>query len=484
MKRWVLVIGVVITIGVLVGGGCGGVGARVVNRVISDQLSVDSLNFKVFKWCTNGLPFVDKFEGLVTNKTYIVVLHNNRELRPTGGFMGSYVRLKFGEKGLSEMKVMDIYQPDGQLPGHVEPPYPVQEAFGQGWWKLRDANWDVDIASAAASIAWFLEQGGEPAGGKVDGVVGINLDLFSKWLAAVSGVDVVTYGVFVDETNLYSLAQEYAELNFKPGATNKRDFLGAVGAALWEKTNNLKLIELIKLVELLREELKKGQVWVWMRDPEIMKTIDEKKWSGRLDRGEGDYLYVVESNLGANKANCCIERSVNQIIEKDNQTVTIDWKNTGKNENPKPPEFWGGNYVDYVRVMLPKEANIVSVSVSGKELRRAGEVDFATPSSLRQGRSENIYVVEQRDGPSAGSGQGLQIVGFWAVVKAGGETEALITYSTPPGPPPSLGGEVKGGYKVLRVNRQPGIESFPYKLIKNGEVIFDGIVDRQRDFGL
>ena len=41
------------------------------------------------------------------------------------------------ESGVRSVEIKDIYVPDGQLVGHVDPPLPIQQAFGQGWWKLR-----------------------------------------------------------------------------------------------------------------------------------------------------------------------------------------------------------------------------------------------------------------------------------------------------------------------------------------------------------
>lgn len=481
MKKWLVVVGVAVGLVVAVGGGCGFAGKSLAGAIWDDRPDIFSRWWPVVRWCTNGLPFVDQLPELLNNRTYIVLLQNNKELRPTGGFMGSYVRLRFAGGGLASMDVVDIYQPDGQLPGHVEPPYPVAEAFGQGWWKLRDANWDPDMASAAATVRWFLQQGGET---RVDGMVGVNLDLMKEWLGAVGQVNVVTYGETVNADNLYSLAQKYAEASYKPNSTSKRDFLGAVGTALVEKTKAAGVVTEMKLAKTIWQELKSGQMWVWMADPGLEQVIENKRWGGQLVRGPaaasgqaGDYLYVVETNLGANKANCCVSRTVAQNISGQSEQVVIDWKNTSQYPNPVPPVFWGGNYIDYVRVIIPGESKVQSIKVQDKLLRRATAADFALPNSLRYGRSEDMFDVEPRPG-------GLQSVGFWAVVPAGGSAEAQVVYSTPSGFPPNLGGEQKWGYQSLRIDREPGIESFLYKLTDNGKIIFNGVIDKERDFGL
>ena len=67
------------------------------------------------------------------------------ELRPTGGFIGSYAIMTFDKGRLAEIVVNDVYTADGQLKGHVDPPEPIRKYLGEGGWFLRDSNWDPDF---------------------------------------------------------------------------------------------------------------------------------------------------------------------------------------------------------------------------------------------------------------------------------------------------------------------------------------------------
>ncbi len=89
--------------------------------------------------------------------------------------MGSYAKLIFLNGGLKDFIVQDIYVPDGQILGHVDPSWPIQTAFKHGFWKLRDSNWDPDFPTASKQIQWFFEKGGEKP---VDGLIAINLSTF------------------------------------------------------------------------------------------------------------------------------------------------------------------------------------------------------------------------------------------------------------------------------------------------------------------
>ncbi len=441
----------------LLGGTCG-VGTLItVKQILNSKLETTNWNFGMTKWCANGLPVLGDLEKLLNNKTYLVLLQNSNELRPTGGFMGSYVRIstkceavQSAKCEIDEIHVQDIYQPDGQLVGHVDPPYPVQEAFMQGWWKLRDSNWDPDIASAAAVVAWFFDQGKEE---KIDGIVGVNLTLFNDLLAIFEPIKLVTYPDMITHKNFYGLAQKYAEIDWTPGSTQKRDFLGAVGVALLERIKTAKPDQMWKMGSLVWDQLARGQMWVWMKDDGLQSGVRKMGWTGELARKDSeDYLYVVEANLGANKANCCVQRTVKYDVGSETRKLTLSWKNNNEFENPKPPYFWGGNYIDYVRVIIPVEFEVKSLSVGGRKLRLGTGQDFDSPVSLRHTKSDDMYVVEKRGN--------LQLVGFWAETIAGKDLTAELEYEG-----------VRGHrYKKIMVKRQPGIGGFNFNLLVNGKI--------------
>ena len=141
-----------------------------------------------------------------------------------------------------------------------------------------DSNWDTDFIAAAPQIAWFFEQGGE----KVDGIIAINLQLVTSLLGILGEVKPTDYGDIVTTKTFYNLAQKHAEENFFPGSTQKRDFLGAVGNALFKRILQSGLIEKIKLVKLVWQELKRGEILVWFKDPVLQEVIKQRRWDGGL----------------------------------------------------------------------------------------------------------------------------------------------------------------------------------------------------------
>ncbi len=430
----------------VVGGGCGWSGYKTLTGLLNNRLSTSLLSKRTFTWCFNGLPFIDKLSNILDNKRYVVLLQNNMELRPSGGFMGSYAVLSTNNSGISDIQFQDIYVPDGQLVGHVDPPLPIEQAFGQGWWKLRDSNWDPDFQIAGEQIAWFFDQGHE----KVDGLVAINLGLTTEILKIVGSVQPLDYPETVTDKNLYPLAQQYADHNSFAGSTQKKDYLGSVGRAILLKIKQAGPKQLLFLGKLLFTNLKSGQILLWFEEPLLEQVASTRNWTGELNFEASNFIYIVETNLGANKANCCVSRKVNQQINNNENKLQISWENTSEFANPVKPLFWGGNYNDYVRVIIPKEANITEVIVNQKKLILK---DLDNQYLIQEDR----YQIEQRDK--------YQILGFWAWVGAGKTIVATVNYDLPT-------------TNSLIIKRQPGIDQFDYQLIVDGKELYRGQISK------
>jgi hypothetical protein len=76
-----------------------------------------------------------------------------------------------------------------------------------------------------------------------------------------------------------------------------------------------------------------------------------------------DYLYLVEANLGVNKANYFLYRNVEEAINigqnSIDRVVKINYENTAKNAN------WpGGDYKNYLRVYVPTDVTVSQVSLA------------------------------------------------------------------------------------------------------------------------
>jgi len=254
--------------------------------------------------------------GANGKRSYLILIQNNMELRPTGGFIGSYALVVFKKGLLLDFKVEDVYTADGQLRGHVEPPEPIKKYLGEAGWYLRDSNFDPDFPQSAKKAAWFFQK---ETGLIVDGVIGVNLSVAQKILEAIGPVHLPDYQETITAENLFEKASYHSEVNFFPGSTQKKDFLNSLTNQIFyqiKETNNW-----IKVGQALLQCLEEKQIIIFSNNADVMKKIVQFNWHGGLlpNQELTDYLMIAESNFGINKVNHFIQRKIDYrlTIQKD-----------------------------------------------------------------------------------------------------------------------------------------------------------------------
>lgn len=295
------------------------------------------------------------------NTSYLVLLQNSNELRPTGGFIGSYAIINVAKGRIEKAEVSDIYEADGQIKGHVEPPEPIQEAFQLGEWRLRDANWEADFSESGQKLNWFFDKAGVR---DYQIIVATNLSVFEELAGLLGKIELPDYNEVITRENLWEKAQHYAQYNFFPGSKQKRDFLSDLAFAVKEKLMKSNILTKFRLIKLTERMFAEKQVMLWGKNESLENIFDDLGWSGKLKKVKcpwyrqnciRDYLTINEANLGVNKANCCIERNVKLTISRDagslKHNLEIKFKNNSNNQ-------WGGKYKAWVRVYAPNSESV------------------------------------------------------------------------------------------------------------------------------
>lgn len=314
------------------------------------------------------LPILPEMLGLDgKRREYMVLLQNENEIRPSGGFIGSYAILSFEGGRFLGFEVKDIYEADGQLKGHVEPPAEIKKYLGEAGWFMRDSNWQASFPLVSKDVQWFLEK---ETGRKVDGVIGLNLAAVKAVLKVTGEVYVADFKEKVNQTNLYEQAEYYSETKFFAGSVQKASFLGAVSKQLMEEIKIAKGSKGQELLMAVVDLLNRNEVQIVLNEKVAAETLLEAGWDGSIYEGKcngdkcfADYLYIVEANFGVNKANYFLYRNIERQIEIGEKvirnTLKIVYENTAKSS------AWpGGDYKNYMRVYVPSDAEIQEVNWS------------------------------------------------------------------------------------------------------------------------
>ncbi len=342
-------------------------------------------------------------------KTYLVVFQNSAELRATGGFIGSYGLVNFDQGRLVNWQIYDIYSADGQLRGRISPPDEILHYAGEPNWYMRDANWSPDWPLSAKRLEWFLEK---ETGQKVDGVIGVSLGTISKFLEATGPIEITDLNDTVTAENFFHKAEYSAEINFFPGSTQKRDYLGAVAKSLLEKIVSGSQNNLPKLGQALLASLQEKDLIFYFNSPVIQKTFSVNGWAGEIAPEECqkkgyNCISVVDSNLGSNKANYFVSKglAVSSAIAKDgaiDTTITINYK------NDSPSETWpGGRYKNYLRILIPAGSKMTDFSIG--DTRVPWVTPILTEKELAKVTLQQFLVLQTMEGPYSSFGALVEV---------------------------------------------------------------------------
>jgi chemotaxis receptor (MCP) glutamine deamidase CheD len=321
---------------------------------------------------------LDYLEGQLfapQEKKYLVYFANNRELRPGGGFIGSFGVLRIGNYEIQGIQVYDVYDADGQLTVHIDPPVPLSKYLGVPHWFLRDSNFSPDFLENHQEALFFLENEMELK--DFEGSILITTSAIENILAAFGDLYIPDYDEYINAKNFYLKTQLYVEKDFFPGSTQKRNFLSSLMNQLFI---NLDQVSVKTLGREIRRSLDEKQLTVYVKDPSIQALFDSSFWSGRVIEPKCtlsqnciiDYLFPYDANVGANKANYFVNRSMYLKTDIDNDgqinhLLSIQYKN-----NSPSLVFPTGLYRNYFQVLLPRESTVKDVTKNGI---RVDEID-------------------------------------------------------------------------------------------------------------
>ncbi len=344
------------------------------------------------------LPYIPDLVGVNGRRTYLVLLQNNTELRPGGGFIGSYGLVVFDKGKLMDFKIFDVYSADGQLRGKVNPPDEILHYLGQPNWYLRDSNWSPDFALSAKRAAWFLEK---ETGVVVDGVIGLDLYFVQKLLTATGPLKLNDFDDVISAENFFQKAESQAEINFFPGSTQKRDYLSAAASALFNQltANNPKNLSL--LLPAILQSLEEKHLQIYIANPKIEQILASPQTEVQ------NKLFLVEANLGANKANYYINRQF--TVQTDlGKSGELDTTLTVTYQNNSPGDVWpAGRYKNYLRLFVPYGSQLLAASVGDNRVATASSV--LNENVLRSLPSDQFLVFQSSESGMTTFGTLLEI---------------------------------------------------------------------------
>ncbi|MCX6781243.1 MAG: DUF4012 domain-containing protein [Candidatus Magasanikbacteria bacterium] len=275
--------------------------------------------------------------GLNGPRTMLLLFLNNTEIRPGGGFIGSYGVVTVDHGSVTSLFTDGVENLDRaalNLPS-VPAPQPLTDHVVTRWY-FRDSNWSPDfVESSQKSLGFYKLEQGQKAD-EVQTVIGITPEVLSTLLKYTGPISVD--GKNYTTENITDLLEHTVEVDFHEqgiAKENRKDAIGKIAAEIVSRTKHISPTQWGAILGDVQKLFEDRHVMVYDTDPNVQKSLDALGWSGRLKPGTPDKIMFADANLGSLKTDRVMQRSERYEITRDattgqwQGTITMQYKHTG-----------------------------------------------------------------------------------------------------------------------------------------------------------
>lgn len=403
------------------------------------------------------LAFLEQFSGQESPKKYLFLFQNSMELRPTGGFIGSFAVVDIDKGKIIKKETFDTAVFDRNIKQGLEAPYFIKKYLRASDWGVRDSNWSFDFPTSAARVVEFYKLGGNPDE-KIDGVVGFTTSVLEYLIEKTGPVKLQGIaGEFTADNCLEKLEYE-VEMGYSQRGIiqdQRKDIMGDLMEIVLSRLMEMNKLEQLMMLNEMKDLLDKKDIQFFFPDSQMENFVLNSNWGGAIIPVENiDYLAVVDSNLGARKTDRCMERFFDYYIDATKEDgpqtkLEVHYTNTCLEKN-----FMTDNYHSYLRIYTSQGAQI-----NHTEGFDRGYID---ESMIKKG---NVVIEKEK---------GKTVFGNLVYIPLGQGKDYSFTYKLPE--------SVNLSDYKLYFQKQAGMKTPRLKItFKNSEgekVLFEGEADR------
>jgi len=325
----------------------------------------------------NGLKGIDTVQWLLGYKqpvTYLILLQDADELRPTGGFSGNYAIITLdqgiiGEFVFDNTTTLDNYANAKKL---LQVPLPYADWWILPYrWGLRDVNLTPDFPDTAALAQQLLKE--EAGIDRLTGVIAINPGVIERSLRLTGPIRVFSQGEYDEVVNAENFASRihYYQVgrDFEKGESERKKFTRLLAEELIKKIQQLPKGNLVQLGKDLVMGLAQKDLLLYFNNPQAQSWLDEAGWSGRVladlnsSGFSSDYFYLVETNIASNKTNAFVQHRAIDNIKLDlerpvshSMELTYDYSRLPPLNSPEAGP--NPDYYAFTRYYLPPGSSV------------------------------------------------------------------------------------------------------------------------------
>ena len=312
--------------------------------------------------------------GVSEAQSYLVLFQNDKELRPTGGFITSFAMIKIeaGEVTISDAR--NIYEVSTEE-AYLAPPGPIVTYLKQPLWRMRDTNFSPDFKESMGIFTYYWDTLRLP---EYAGVVALDTQFVAALLERLGPVTVTDYSY--DFSDFYNLPAEcqtggesfthenvvcrlevYAQ-RLSLNQFQRKAVIGDLMEKIFEKVMGLPADDLFPLAQEMYDLFQRKHILAYLKEIEGQSLIEKYNLGGRIQDFDGDYLHVNDANLAGLKSDMYLKRSVSQVYEIGEsgeivKRVKLIYENTGAFDG-----WLNATARNYVRVYVPEGAELINIA--------------------------------------------------------------------------------------------------------------------------
>ncbi len=370
--------------------------------------------------------------GAQGQRRYLLVFQNPAELRPTGGFMGSFAILDIKDGKILNLEVPagGTYDLQGQLDQYIIPPTPL--LLTNKRWEFQDANWFPDFSVSAQKILWFYRHSRNIT---ADGVIAINASVLERLLAITGPISDSKRGLIISANNALPTIQKVVESGPEKKLHKPKQILSDLAPQFIEHFKNSEPKNLIPLLTNLQDALSKKEIQAYFIDQTAQNATQQMGWAGKIlpTNSNQDYLAVFNTNIHGQKSDARIKQSISHqvIVDSDgsiSDTVIITRTHGGESQE----EMYGAPNIDYIRVYVPRGSELISAN----GFTWPDESDFHVPENYYKdddllNQTEKEIKIDERTGTRITEEFDKTAFGNWIVTTPGQTSQIQFTYRLP-----------------------------------------------------
>lgn len=315
-----------------------------------------------------GLRAFIVFAGGTGPRRYLFLSQNPDEVRPTGGYIGTYGvltatagHIQLGSYG--DMNTWYLTHPKAQVP-IAQAPTASQILLATQ--TIANSNESPDWPTDAQLAVQLWAKGGEPS---VDGVLSFTPEFMARLLGVLGPVAVPSYGETVTSANLIQRVDYWTHLANVPQVGGRKQFVSDLAKAVMDKLSSASSGELQPLARAAAKGFATGEAMAWSSDPAVDVTLAHDAWDHAFPPAQatGDFFFDSEFEFAA--------KNGDGLIRTFTHTVTLRADGSGDSattmlmHNTRPTDP-GGAYNE------PTFNYIVDYGPGGATLAKGSDVPY------------------------------------------------------------------------------------------------------------